>query len=135
MEYEKKGYLTSYFKLFRLKDIAKLNVKAHYHEFDKIILFLSGKVNYVIEAQSYQLFPYDIVFLDPPYAYDPADVLGFVQTLVEKGRLSSNAVVSYEHDASTAIMPYLGKNALDMHILSTKRFGGTAIDLLGFESD
>lgn len=79
--------------------------------------------------------PYDIVFLDPPYAYDPADVLGLVQTLVEKGRLSSNAVVSYEHDASTAIMPYLGKNALDMHILSTKRFGGTAIDLLGFESD
>ncbi|MDM8142821.1 AraC family transcriptional regulator [Megamonas hypermegale] len=63
MEYEKKGYLTSYFKLFRLKDIAKLNVKAHYHEFDKIILFLSGKVNYVIEAQSYQLFPYDIVFV------------------------------------------------------------------------
>lgn len=63
MEYEKKGYLTSYFKLFRLKDIEKLNFKAHYHEFDKIILFLSGKVNYVIEAQSYQLFPYDIVFV------------------------------------------------------------------------
>lgn len=63
MEYEKKGYLTSYFKLFRLKDIQKLNFKAHYHEFDKIILFLSGKVHYVIEAQSYQLFPYDIVFV------------------------------------------------------------------------
>lgn len=63
MDYEKKGYLTSYFKIFRLKDIPKQKIKAHYHEFDKIILFLGGKVNYVVEAQSYQLFPYDMVFV------------------------------------------------------------------------
>ena len=47
--------------------------------------------------------PYDIVFLDPPYAYNPADVLGLVRTLAENGRLSEDAVVSYEHDAATAI--------------------------------
>lgn len=63
MQYEKKGYLTSYLKIFHLKDIQKLKFKAHYHEFDKIILFLSGKVTYVIEAQSYQLFPYDMIFV------------------------------------------------------------------------
>lgn len=79
--------------------------------------------------------PFDIVFLDPPYAYDAADVLALVQTLAKKGRLSANAVVSYEHDASTAIMPYLGKNALDMKIIASKRFGGTVIDLLGFAVD
>lgn len=79
--------------------------------------------------------PFDIVFLDPPYAYEAADVLALVRSLADAGRLSANAVVSYEHDASTAIMPYLGKNALDMQILSSKRFGGTVIDLLGFESN
>ena len=63
MEYQKKGYLTSYFKLFHLKDVQKIEIKAHYHEFDKIILFLSGKVKYNIEGQTYQLFPYDIVFV------------------------------------------------------------------------
>ena len=63
MEYEKQGYLTSYFKIFHLRDLKKLNFHAHYHEFDKIILFLSGKVEYVIEGQTYQLFPYDIVFV------------------------------------------------------------------------
>ena len=79
--------------------------------------------------------PFDIVFLDPPYAYEAADVLALVRSLADAGRLSANAVVSYEHDASTAIMPYLGKNALDMQILSSKRFGGTVIDLFGFESN
>lgn len=63
MEYQKKGYLTSYFKLFHLKDVQKIEIKAHYHEFDKIILFLSGKVKYNIEGQTYQLFPYDIIFV------------------------------------------------------------------------
>lgn len=79
--------------------------------------------------------PFDIVFLDPPYAYEAADVLALVRSLADAGRLSANAVVSYEHDASTAIMLHLGKNALDMQILSSKRFGGTVIDLLGFESN
>ena len=40
MEYQKKGYLTSYFKLFHLKDVQKIEIKAHYHEFDKIIVFI-----------------------------------------------------------------------------------------------
>ncbi len=65
MNYEKLGYLTESFRLFYLKDTQKLELNAHYHEFDKIILFLSGKVHYVIEGQSYRLFPYDIVLV--PY--------------------------------------------------------------------
>ena len=63
MEYEKQGYLTTYFKIFHLNDIPKTKVHAHYHEFDKIILFLSGNVKYNIEGQTYQLFPYDIIFV------------------------------------------------------------------------
>lgn len=63
MRYEKLGYLTSYFKIFHLNDIKTKKFNAHYHEFDKIILFLGGKVTYNIEGQSYQLFPYDIVFV------------------------------------------------------------------------
>lgn len=63
MRYEKLGYLTSYFKIFHLNDIKTKKFNAHYHEFAKIILFLGGKVTYNIEGQSYQLFPYDIVFV------------------------------------------------------------------------
>ena len=63
MGYQKQGYLTASFKMFHLKDIQKIKFTAHYHEFDKIILFLSGNVKYIIEGQSYQLFPYDIIFV------------------------------------------------------------------------
>ena len=63
MDYEKLGYLSASFKFFHLRDIKKLEFQAHYHEFDKIILFLGGKVRYVIEGQTYRLFPYDIIFI------------------------------------------------------------------------
>lgn len=76
--------------------------------------------------------PFDIVFLDPPYAYEPADVLALVRTLRDAGRLSDDVVVSYEHASSTAIMPALGACLPDMEIYSSKRFGDTVIDFLGF---
>ena len=62
MEYQKKGYLTSYFKLFHLKDVQKIEIKAHYHEFDKIILFLSGKLNIILKDKLINYFPM-ILFL------------------------------------------------------------------------
>lgn len=74
--------------------------------------------------------PYDIVFLDPPYAYAPEDVLALVGRLVDAKRLSDDSVISYEHDSATAIMPYLDEAGLGLRICATKRFGGTTIDLL-----
>jgi len=62
-EYEKKGYLIDAFKIFRLKDIPPHKIPFHYHSFDKIILFLNGKVDYIIEGKSYALIPRDIVFV------------------------------------------------------------------------
>lgn len=75
---------------------------------------------------------YDIVFLDPPYAYEPEDVFALVRALVDANRLSDDAVVSYEHAAATAIMPALNECLPCMEVLSSKRFGDTAIDFLGF---
>ena len=46
--YEKKGYLTTDFKIFHLKDTVLREFQYHYHEFDKIIIFLSGQVDYMI---------------------------------------------------------------------------------------
>ena len=63
MEYEKRGYLTTYFRFFHLKDSPQEDFTAHYHDFDKIILFLEGNVKYVIEGQAYELYPYDMLFI------------------------------------------------------------------------
>lgn len=62
--YEKKGYLNHNFKLFHLTEVSKQEFEYHYHEFDKIIIFISGKVMYQIEGKSYPLEPYDIVFVN-----------------------------------------------------------------------
>lgn len=61
--YEKKGYLNSEFKLFHLTDRETQEVKTHYHDFDKITIFIKGKVSYMIEGKSYDLKPYDIVLV------------------------------------------------------------------------
>ena len=62
-EYVKKGYLNSEFRLFHLTDQETREVEYHYHDFDKITIFLKGNVNYIIEGKSYELKPYDIVLV------------------------------------------------------------------------
>ena len=62
-QYEKKGYLNSEFRLFHLTDQETKEVEYHYHDFDKITIFLKGKVNYIIEGKSYELKPYDLVLV------------------------------------------------------------------------
>lgn len=59
----KSGYLQQNFKLFHLKDQTEQTFDFHYHDFDKIIIFLSGKVTYVVEGKSYHLKPWDILLV------------------------------------------------------------------------
>lgn len=69
--YQKKGYLVQEFRIFRLLD-AKLNeIPFHYHDFHKILLFLSGSVDYTIEGKTYPLEPRDIVFVSAGEIHRP----------------------------------------------------------------
>ena len=62
-QYIKRGYLNSEFRLFHLTDQETREVEYHYHDFDKITIFIKGCVNYWIEGKSYELKPYDIVLV------------------------------------------------------------------------
>ncbi len=62
-QYVKKGYLNSEFRLFHLTDQETREVEYHYHDFDKITIFIKGNVNYMVEGKSYELIPYDIVLV------------------------------------------------------------------------
>ena len=59
---EKTGYLDQEFRLFHIKDQTKRTFAYHYHDFHKVIIFLSGKAAYHIEGKSYYLKPW-IFFL------------------------------------------------------------------------
>lgn len=61
--YEKRGYLNSEFRLFHLTDSDTGEVAYHYHDFDKIMIFIKGEVLYTIEGRSYALKPYDLVLV------------------------------------------------------------------------
>lgn len=63
MEYTKQGYLNSDFKLFHITDQQKKEFEFHYHDFDKLMIFLRGNVSYSIEGKTYPLKPYDIVLV------------------------------------------------------------------------
>lgn len=74
--------------------------------------------------------PFDLVFLDPPYALASAEVFALLARLGDAGSLASDVIVSYEHDgADDAAVEALSAEA-GWAVTSHRRFGDTAIDLL-----
>lgn len=62
--YSREGYLYEDFRFFHLKDSLGQEYSFHYHDFDKIVIFLSGNVDYHIEGASYKLKPWDIILVN-----------------------------------------------------------------------
>ena len=67
----KLGYLNKDFQLFHLKDKKNQDFEFHYHDFNKIIIFLSGKVTYLIEGKAYYLKPWDILLVNNHDVHKP----------------------------------------------------------------
>ena len=59
----KTGYLKEDFRLFHINDRTDREFEWHYHDFHKIIVFVSGKVTYHIEGKAYHLKPQDILLV------------------------------------------------------------------------
>ena len=60
----KRGYLKTDFEIFHLKDKKDIKFEFHYHNFNKIVVFISGNVTYLIEGKSYKLKPWDILLVN-----------------------------------------------------------------------
>lgn len=70
-EVGKRGYLNEDFRLFHLKDSRAQKLDYHYHEFDKLILLLGGKVTYVVEGVTYFLQPWDMLLVQHNMIHRP----------------------------------------------------------------
>ena len=68
---EKTGYLKEDFRLFHINDQTKKDFSYHYHDFHKIIVFISGKVTYHIEGKAYHLKPPDILLVSQGAIHKP----------------------------------------------------------------
>ncbi|MGN6711258.1 AraC-type DNA-binding protein [Anaerocolumna jejuensis DSM 15929] len=69
--FEKLGYLNDDFRIFHLVDNEKKEFNFHYHDFNKIMIFLSGNLNYSIEGRNYRLKPYDILLVNAGEVHRP----------------------------------------------------------------
>lgn len=67
----KTGYLKEDFQLFHINDRTDREFEWHYHDFHKIIVFVSGKVTYHIEGKAYQLKPQDILLVSQGAIHKP----------------------------------------------------------------
>lgn len=59
----KRGYLKGDFEFFHLKDRKHMQFESHHHDFNKIVITLSGKTTYFIEGKAYRLQPWDILLV------------------------------------------------------------------------
>lgn len=57
------GYLRENYHYFHLRDTAGQELDFHFHEFDKVVLLLAGRVDYIVEGRSYALKPWDVLLV------------------------------------------------------------------------
>ena len=74
--------------------------------------------------------PFDIVFLDPPYAFEGAQISALLDSLVAVGALAPNALIVYEHAATT-----LGIAQESMVSVKSKRYGIACVDFMRLHED
>ena len=74
--------------------------------------------------------PFDLVFLDPPYALAAAESLGMVHALAESGAVAPDAIVVYEHALATNDDADEAIPACGLALSARKKYGATAVDIL-----
>lgn len=87
-EIGKRGYLNEPYRLFHLRDNRALALDYHYHEFDKLVLLLGGRVTYHIEGKCYPLQPMDILLVSRNLIHLPVveDGQGYERMVLWLGR-------------------------------------------------
>ena len=73
---------------------------------------------------------FDLVFLDPPYAYDAHEVLGMVANLTAKGIISTDAYIVYEHAVESNERTDAACADCGFSLAQRKKYGDTIVDIL-----
>ena len=72
---------------------------------------------------------FDLVFLDPPYAYEAADVLKLVSSLSQNGLLAEGAIIVYEHDAKSADSVSAALEEIGCDVRPSRKYGKTGVTI------
>lgn len=61
--FSREGYLKEDYRYFHLRDTAGQERDFHFHDFDKIVLLISGRVDYAVEGAVYALEPWSVLLI------------------------------------------------------------------------
>ena len=61
--FSREGYLTENYHFFHLRDTAGQERDFHFHDFDKIVVLIAGKVDYAVEDKIYALKPWEVLLI------------------------------------------------------------------------
>ena len=81
----------------RAMSIVKKNAKAVRAEATTASFVKGDSTSASLRDVLKQHAPFDVVFLDPPYAFEPVSVLNIVENLIADGLISKGALLYYEH--------------------------------------
>jgi 16S rRNA (guanine966-N2)-methyltransferase len=74
--------------------------------------------------------PYDLVFLDPPYAIEASRVFAWIAAMDAAGAFGADCVLSYEFAKRDAAAVSTEVDALEWREVSSRTYGDTAIVIL-----
>ena len=143
--YQRRGYLHEDFRLFHLRDMGVEEMEYHYHEFDKIVIFLSGRASYIIEGRSYFLKPWDVLLVshhlihrpvtDPDHPYERAVIYldpGFLSASGTRGEDLASCFRLARERQFALMRPELGEREKLKGLLDSLE---RALGALGFGGD
>jgi len=81
-----------------------------------------------------QAAPFDLVFLDPPYAYDPTEVLAMVRALDDARVLAGDAIIVYEHAIKAKDEVAKAAGQAGFETVANKKYGKTGVTTLRKQS-
>lgn len=88
----------------------------------------------VLKSVPYARPPFDLVFLDPPYACEAGEVFDLVSALRSRSALADDALIVYEHAAGASSAVDEAATARDFSIAQHKKYGDTVVDVLRLEA-
>ena len=88
---------------------------------------IAGDITRLAGTSALKGAPFDIVYLDPPYALSANDVSAMVEAIIGADQLSQGATVVYEY--ATGESPL---NVSALTSVKTKKLGSTSVDLYRF---
>lgn len=96
---KKEGYLEEKFRYFHLRDTAGQERDFHFHEFNKIVILLSGKVEYAVENSRYILHPHDVLLVRHHTIH---------KALIDKTEPYERVIIYISESWLTSVMPDAG---------------------------